>query len=167
MDIKDTNHFLKKLSELGEIPEDVILCKVDVVGLYPSIPHEKGLEALKGALDSREDKTVSTGSLTELAQIVLKNNCFEFNGEFYQQLQGTAVGTKFAPHMQFCSWRHLKRGCLSYAPYKPLLWWRFINNIFLIWQHGEEKLKQFIDSLNQAHESTLFFCNSQLCSSAQ
>ena len=29
---------------------------------------------------------------------------------------------------------------LSDAPYKPLLWWRFIDDIFLIWQHGEEKL---------------------------
>ena len=85
--IKDTNHFLKKLSELGEIPEDAILCTVDVVGLYPNIPHGEGLEALRGALEHREDKTVSTESLTELARIVLKNNCFEFNGEFYQQRQ--------------------------------------------------------------------------------
>ena len=67
---------------------------MDVVGLYPHIPHEEGLEALKGALDSREDKAVSTESLTEQAQIVLKNNCFEFSGKFYQQLQGTAIGTK-------------------------------------------------------------------------
>ena len=95
--IKDTNHFLKKLSELGEIPEDVILCIVDVVGLYPNIPHEEGLEALRRALDGRENKSVSTESLTELGQVVLKNNCFQFNGEFYQQLQGTAIGKKFAP----------------------------------------------------------------------
>ena len=84
--IKDTNHFLKKLSELGEIPEDVILCTVDVVGLYPNIPHEEGLEALRRALDGLENKSVSMESLTELAQVVLKNNCFEFHGEFYQQL---------------------------------------------------------------------------------
>ena len=39
---------------------------------------------------------------------------------------------------------------LSDATYKPWLWWRFIDDIFLIWRDGEEKLKQFIDSLNQA-----------------
>ena len=154
--IKDTNLFLKKLSELGEIPEDVILCTVDVVGLYPNIPHEEGLEALRGALDSRENKTVSTESLTELAQIVLKNNCFEFNAEFYQQLQGTAIGTKFAPSYAILFMAALEERLLSDAPYKPWLWWRFIDDIFLIWQHGEEKLKQFIDALNQAHESIKF-----------
>ena len=50
----------------------------------------------------------------------------------------------------------LEERLLSDAPYKPFLWWRFIDDIFLIWQHGEEKLKNFIDSLNQAHESIKF-----------
>ena len=87
--IKDTNHFLQKIHNLGELPEDAILCTVDVVGLYPSIPHEEGLEALREALERREDKAISTDSLTELAHLVLKNNFFEFNGDFYQQLRGT------------------------------------------------------------------------------
>ena len=103
---------------------------MDVVGLYPNIPHEEGLEALKGALDSRENKTVSTESLTELAQIVLKNNCFEFNGKFYQQLQGTAIGTNFAPSYAILFMAALGERLLSNAPYKPWLWWRFIDDIF-------------------------------------
>ena len=154
--IKDTNHFLKKLSELGEIPEDAILCTVDVVGLYPNIPHGEGLEALRGALEHREDKTVSTESLTELARIVLKNNCFEFNGEFYQQRQGTAIGTKFAPSYAILFMAALEQKLLSDAQYKPWIWWRYIDDIFLIWRHGEDRLREFIDALNQAHHSIKF-----------
>ena len=30
---KDTNHFLSLLAQLGEIPDDALLCTVDVVGL--------------------------------------------------------------------------------------------------------------------------------------
>ena len=41
--IKDTNHFPKKLKELGSLPKSAILCTADVVGLYPNIPHEEGL----------------------------------------------------------------------------------------------------------------------------
>ena len=154
--IKDTNHFLKKLSELGEIPEDAILCTVDVVGLYPNIPHGEGLEALRGALEHREDKTVSTESLTELARVVLKNNCFEFNGEFYQQRQGTAIGTKFAPSYAILFMAALEQKLLSDAKYKPWIWWRYIDDIFLIWRHGEDRLREFIDALNQAHHSIKF-----------
>ena len=46
--IKDTNDFLKKLRDLPNLPEDFLLCTVDVVGLYPNITHDDGLAALKG-----------------------------------------------------------------------------------------------------------------------
>ena len=32
-----------------------------------------------------------------MADFVLKNNFFEFNGEVKRQKSGTAIGTKFAP----------------------------------------------------------------------
>ena len=58
--IKDTNDFLRELSNLPSLPEDVMLCTLDVVGLYPNIQHEGGLAAIKEALDKRDDKSVST-----------------------------------------------------------------------------------------------------------
>ena len=61
--IKDNNDFLRKLDALPSLAEDIILCKIDVVGLYLNIPHEDGLVAMRKALDAREDKTVSTDSL--------------------------------------------------------------------------------------------------------
>ena len=78
------------------MPEDTILCTIDVVGLYSYIPHEDGLVAMRKALDERDDKTVLTDSLIELAECVLKNNIFEHNTSFYKQLRGTAIGTKMA-----------------------------------------------------------------------
>ena len=95
--IKDTNDFLNKLKNIRKLPEDAIMVTIDVVGLYPSIPHEEGLSAIKNALDGRQKKEVSTESLCELAEIVLKNNIFEFNEKTYRQLRGTAIGTKMAP----------------------------------------------------------------------
>ena len=52
--IKDTNHFLKKLKELGSLPGNAILCTIDVVGLYPNIPHEEGLASIRKHLNNRE-----------------------------------------------------------------------------------------------------------------
>ena len=53
--IKDPDGFLKKLISLTDLPSDMILCSVDVVGLYPNIPHEKGLSALqKDGIKERE-----------------------------------------------------------------------------------------------------------------
>ena len=76
--IKDTNDFLKKLRSLPNLPYDIILCTVDVVGLYPNIPHEEGLSALRKRLDLRQKKDVTTSTLAELAEVVLKDNIFTF-----------------------------------------------------------------------------------------
>ena len=61
--IKDTNHFLKKLKESGSLPKNAILCTIDVVGLYPNIPHKEGLVSIRKHLDNRENKEVTTDTL--------------------------------------------------------------------------------------------------------
>ena len=68
------------------------MCTIDVVGLYPNIPNEEGIAAVKKALDRRDDKTISTESLLELTELVLNNNIFEHNDEFFKQKQ-TAICT--------------------------------------------------------------------------
>ena len=52
--IKDSGDFVRKIKNLTDIPEGAILVTADVVSLYPSIPHQAGLKALKKALDERE-----------------------------------------------------------------------------------------------------------------
>ena len=55
------------------------------------------MEALKGLLEQREHKTISTDTLLELAHVVLKDNVFEFKDDFNRQLRGIAIGSKCAP----------------------------------------------------------------------
>ena len=76
-----------------------MLCLVtaDVVGLYPSIPHEVGLRALREALDKQDKKCISIQDLVKMAEFVLKKNFSEFNSKIKEQVLGTAIGTKFAP----------------------------------------------------------------------
>ena len=92
---------MRRIKELGQLPEGTILCTIDVVGLYPNIPHDEGLAFLKDFLDSRVDKQVTTDTLIELAELVLKNNIFEFSDKTYKQIRGMTIGTKFAP--PYCS----------------------------------------------------------------
>ena len=42
------------------------------------------------------------------------------------------------------------------AEFKPYLWWRYIDDIFFLWEHGEEKLKSFIDNINKIHPTIKF-----------
>ena len=51
--IKDSKLLLRKIKSLGQLPEGAILCTIDVVGLYPNIPHEEGLASLRKILYGR------------------------------------------------------------------------------------------------------------------
>ena len=79
------------------------------MGLYPNIPHQAGLKALKEALEKRDIKKIPTEDLVKMAEFVLNNNIFEFNSKAHQQKSGTTIGTKFTP---------------------PYVWLRYIDDIF-------------------------------------
>ena len=101
--IKDSTHFLQRLEDLGHIrhiPSTAILCTMDVVGLYPHIPHSEGLEALRLAMNKAEGD-MPVDDLVSLAKLVLENNFFEFDENVFRQKLGTAIGTKFAPGFAF------------------------------------------------------------------
>ena len=91
--IEDSGDFLKKIKNIGKIPEGAILVTADVIGLYLSISHGSGLEALRKILNERD----SPKDIVRMTEFVLKNNLFEFNGEVKREKSGTAIGTKFAP----------------------------------------------------------------------
>ena len=56
----------------------------------------EGLASLYKFLETRESKQISSDTLAELADIVLKNDIFEFDEKTFKQKRGTAIGTKFA-----------------------------------------------------------------------
>ena len=68
--IKDTNDFLRKLQDLPKLPDDVILCTINVVGVYSNIPNGDGLLFLKKALDKLPNKTISVESLIKVTNLV-------------------------------------------------------------------------------------------------
>ena len=84
--VKDSEDFINKSPKLGKIIDYAILVTAVVVGLYPRIPHNFGLSALKESLDKRKQKKVPTAELVQMAEIFLKNNCFEFNNQIQQQI---------------------------------------------------------------------------------
>ena len=83
-------------------------------------------------------------------------NSFEFENNYYLQLHDTAMGTKLAPSYTNLFMGDLEQNILAQSPLKPLVWWRYIDDIFMIWPHGEEKLNEFVNLLNSSHETIKF-----------
>ena len=68
-----------------------------------------------------------------------------------KQKRGTLIGTKFPPPYSILFMAELEQKILRKAEFKPCIWWRYIDDIFLLWEHGEEKLKSFINNINKMH----------------
>ena len=128
--IKDTIHFLNKIKKLGSLPDGAILCTIDAVGLYPNIPHEEGIASLRKFLETRDNKKISSDTLTELEEVVLRNNISEFDEKIFKQKRGTAIGTKFAPPYAILSMADFEEKMLENCEKKPMIWWRYIDDIF-------------------------------------
>ena len=45
---------------------------------------------------------------------------------------------------------------LDIQDFKPLVWFRYIDDIFFIWTHGEEKLEKFLKDFNNYHPNIKF-----------
>ena len=58
---------------------------------------KKAFTTLRNISEKRSNKNVPTDILTELEELVLQNNYFEFNERYLKQIRGTAKGIKFTP----------------------------------------------------------------------
>jgi hypothetical protein len=139
--VKDTTHFLRKLKEVT----------LDVVALYPSIPHAGALIAIRAMLNKHRKGQVrpSNDTLVKLLEMVLTKNNFIFNGKHFLQLIGTVIGTKSAPGVanHYLDW--FERLFMYTYKLQPFLYVTYIDDCFLIWQHTLEELHQLVDHLNE------------------
>ena len=91
-----------------------------------------------------------------MLDMVLTMNNFRFDGNHYLQTAGTAMGTRVAPTYANIFMSDFEERHVYTYPKQPTLWRRFIDDIFLIWEHGAESLKMFIHHLNNVHPTIKF-----------
>jgi hypothetical protein len=87
---------------------------------------------------------------------VLTTSYFTFNGQFYGQTDGVAMGSPLSPVIENFYMEDYEKAALESSPLKPRCWFRYVDNTFVIWQHGPDKLKDFLHNLNGIHQSIQF-----------
>ena len=154
--VRDSTHLINILKDFN-IQPGILLCTLDVTSLYTNIPHSEGIQSIKEmlAINKPPDTLPHNSYIIELLELVLTNNHFEFNGEFYHQLSGTTMGTKLAPSYANLFMAKFEDKYVYTYRHQPLLWKRFIDDIFLIWPHGKNSLVEFIEHLNTVHPTII------------
>ena len=107
-------------------------------------------------MDRREEKKIPKEDLGKMAEFVLKNNYFEFNGQVKHQISGTAISTKFAPTYACIFMDEIETKFLETKEFQPLVLFKYIDNVFFIWTHGPDKLVSFMTEFNNYHPNIKF-----------
>ena len=153
--IKDTSHFLQVITKLNIRPGE-ILATVDVTALDTNIPHQDGIEKVTHFMRKNGASNQELELVEHLLEHILKKNYFEFDNQVYLQISGTVMGTHCAPNYAIIFMAELEEAFLEQTLHKPRIWLRFIDDIFMVWSHGEEQLQIILDELNQFHPQIKF-----------
>ena len=156
--IRDSTHFINKLSKITEIPDNCILVTFDVQSLYTNIPHRDGIRAIAKTLSIYRTGTQNPTNQTiiKLLKLVLECNNFRFNNRHFLQISGTAMGTKLAPSYANIFLGDFEEEHIYTYRLQPLFWGRFIDDCFSLWQHGMHELDLFTQHLNSRNPSIQF-----------
>jgi hypothetical protein len=156
--VRDTTDFIRKLENVPNLTPENYLCTIDVTSLYTNIPNDEGISACKNILNKYRlgYNTPSNENIIKLLEYVLHLNNFDFNGRHYLQVGGTAMGTRVAPSFANIFMADFEeKWVYNYNP-QPILWLRYIDDIFMIWNHDKSSLDSFLSYLNSCHHSIKF-----------
>ena len=84
-----------------------------------------------------------------LLEFCLKSTSFVFQGQYYQQMEGAALGSPLSPIVANIFMENFEKEALDTAPHPPSLWKRSVDDTFVI-QEEQYKMSFFhhINSLD-------------------
>ena len=155
--VKDTPDFINKISNLGELPEESYLVTMFVKALYMNIQNDEGLQALKEALDQKQNQSVASKVIITPMSLILTLNNFVFSDKNYLQVKGCAMGTISAPpYANIVMGKFEESHIYPYICHLCKLYLRYIDDLFLIWTGTKQQFEDFILNINNQHPSIKF-----------
>ena len=135
--IKNSQDLLDIIDTLPPLPPNAKIVTTDAVSMYSNISTKEGIHNITTYLNkfsSESDRHFPIDLVCSLLEVVMQNNIFKFGTTWWQQLDGTAMGTPCA-----CIYATLFFGLherqLLLTKYKEnlLLYKRQIDDIFIVW----------------------------------
>lgn len=141
--LKDSYDTIDKITS-QPLPENIYLGTADVESLYTNIPTEQGIECAKETLTNMKLPPTTINYITQLMEIILTHNDFQYNRNWYLQLLGTAMGISWAPcyaNMFLNGWETKAHN--AYTGKKPILYFRYIDDIIFCFEGTQQELEQY------------------------
>ena len=122
--INSTQDFVEQVKCITLAPGEC-LSSYDVSALFTSVPVDPALNIIKDLLEKdhtlRERTVLAVSDIILLLEFCLKNTYFSFQGQgqFYEQVEGAAMGSPVSPIVANLCMEYLEQKTLSTAPHPP------------------------------------------------
>lgn len=120
--VKASASFIKELKDIKLSPKDTLV-SFDVVSVYTCIPIKEAMEVIYRLTDPET---------AHLVEICLTSTFFCFEGEFFEQTCGVAMGSPLSPIVANLFMEDFKAKALSSARLLPKLWKRYADDTNVI-----------------------------------
>jgi len=146
--LKDTYDFLDKVKGKA-VESHWLLFTADVESLYTNMRHDLMVQTTAEAFQEYPDPNRPDWAILELIRIINSNSDFEFDGCQYLQVQGAPMGRKSSPsHADLYLLKLDQKAREGLRGIKPVLYFRFLDDIFGLWPGSREELLLFGEYLN-------------------
>ena len=157
--VKNSTEFVQQIEEI-EPQEGEVIVSFDVVSLFTKVPIQEAMQAIHSRLtqdESLEDRTtITVPDICHLTEMCLRSTYFKFQDVFFEQVEGTAMGSPLSPIIANLYMEELENKALETAKLHPRIWVRYVDNTFALWPQGEQHLESFHQHLNSQHTAVQF-----------
>ena len=144
--LKNTQHFIQQIQGKKLETGDSIT-SFDVKALFTSVTVQPAIQIVKHRL--QQDNTLpqrtsmSINQITSLLEFCLTQTYFLFQGKYYQQTQGAAMGSPISPLIANIFMEEFEVKALQSFPNPPSMWLRFVDDTFVInkAEHSQDLLQ--------------------------
>ena len=118
--LKNTQHFIQQIQQV-KLEQGEVISSYDVKALFTSVPVDPSINIVKQRLT--QDPTLPQRTQMSIPQIVtllefcLKNTYFLFQGKYYEQVHGAAMGSPISPLIANLFMEEFEVKALSTAPH--------------------------------------------------
>ena len=101
---------------------------------------------------------MSVNHIIKLLEFCLNSTSFIYQGQFYQQIEGAAMGSPLSSIVANIYMEKFEEEALATAPHPPSLWKRYVDDTFVI--QKEEYSNEFFQHINSIEEKIKFTAES-------
>ena len=141
--VHNNRDFIEHIKDV-RLRQGEYIISYDVTSLFTSVPIQPVLNIIQQRLTKEQDPQKKTSmtikQIISLPEFCLSSTSFVFQGQYYQQVEGAAMGSPLSPIVGYIFIENFEKEALETAPHPPSLWKRFVDDTFVILesQHKDE-----------------------------